>query len=180
MFAYCTAITLILVMSAYFNLEKSFAFYGAYHNNPLNKIIHIVCVPLIFSSSIELLSRIAPQWFVSTMFEFYVLSFVKMEPAAGILYAPILGLFYWIGANYLSGHPHLSVVIFVISWIAQFTGHGIFEKRSPALLTNLPQSLHAAVFFVWWGVLFALGFKPKLDRKLLAAVARERKQRKFD
>ena len=166
-------------MSAYFNLEKSFAFYGAYHSNTLNKVIHIICVPVIFISSIELLLRIAPQAVVVTILAFYVISFIKMDALLGMLYSPVLVLYYWLAVNYLSPQPSLSLIIFSCSWIAQFVGHGLFEKRAPALLTNLPQSLHAAVFFVWLELLFALGIKRSLHERLRLAVDRERKQRKF-
>ena len=166
-------------MSAYFNLEKSFAFYGAYHSDSANKIIHMICVPLIFASSIELLSRISPPWFVLTLLMFYIISFIKMHAVFGILYAPVLALYYWIGTAYLSNYPAQSLILFALAWLAQFIGHGLCEKRAPALLTNLPQSLHSAVFFVWLEVLFALGVAPALHRKLLGAVERERKNRGF-
>lgn len=34
-------------MSSLFDIRKQFTFYGAYHTNPVNVAIHIVCVPLI-------------------------------------------------------------------------------------------------------------------------------------
>ncbi|KAL2935313.1 putative endoplasmic reticulum membrane protein C16E8.02 [Bienertia sinuspersici] len=36
----------------------------------------------------------------------------------------------------------------LICWTAQFIGHGVFEKRAPALLDNLVQAFLMAPFFV--------------------------------
>jgi len=41
-----------------------------------------------------------------------------------------------------------------------------FEGRAPALLDSLLQSLVLAVFFVWLEVLFYLGYRPALFRRL--------------
>lgn len=161
-------------MSAYFNLEKSFAFYGAYHYNRVNQIIHIICVPIIFTTSIEILLRFVSPFIVQTLVAFYGISFVMMDRLAGIAYLPMIYLMYLIATNVLSTTTEVSSSGFLIAWLLQFIGHGVFEKRAPALLTNLPQSLHAAVFFVWLEVLFALGFRRPLRLKLEAAVEKER------
>ncbi len=99
-----------------------------------------------------------------------------MEWLAGVLYAPFLLAYFYIGTKVLPAHPQLSLGLWIFSWIAQFVGHGVFEKRAPALLNNLPQSLHAAVFFVWLEILFKLGYKPELLKKLEVAVENERKK----
>lgn len=36
----------------------------------------------------------------------------------------------------------------VACWVAQFVGHGVFEKRAPALLDNLFQAIFMAPLFV--------------------------------
>jgi uncharacterized membrane protein YGL010W len=166
-------------VSAYFDLKESFKFYGAFHHNRVNKIIHIICVPLIFTTSIELLSRVAPSGVVKSLFLFYALSFVKMDVKAGLAYIPALALFYYLANTFFSNHRTLSAAIFLLAWVAQFIGHGVFEKRAPALLRNLPQALHAAVFFVWLELIFSLGFMPKLQETLEAAVKQEMRKRNF-
>lgn len=74
-------------------------------------------------------------------------------------------------ANYWAG------AINAISWIAQFVGHGVFEGRAPALLDNLVQALFLAPFFVWFEILFSLGYRPDLKNRLNKAV--EEDVRKF-
>jgi len=164
-------------MSAYFDLTRSFAFYGAYHSNPINQWIHIVCVPIIFSTSIELLLRFCAPFFLAIILLFYIASFVKMHPLAGLAYAPLLLFYGYMGAKILPHHPSLSLSLWVVSWVAQFVGHGIYEKRAPALLTNLPQSIHAAVFFVWIELLMKVGLLNKdLEQKLNHVVNREKEK----
>ena len=44
------------------------------------------------------------------------------------------------------------------AWIAQFIGHGVFEKRAPALVDNIFLTL-VAPHFVTLEILFELGYK---------------------
>ena len=166
-------------VAAYFDLKQSFKFYGAFHSNTTNKIIHIICVPLIFTTSIELLARIAPLCLVNIIFLFYVISFTFMDPMAGLAYAPVLTSYYFAATTWFAVHSAVSVWVFVVAWLAQFIGHALFEKRAPALLTNLPQALHAAVFFVWLEAIFSLGFRADLRIPLEAAVREEMSKRQF-
>ncbi|PVI08069.1 DUF962-domain-containing protein [Periconia macrospinosa] len=104
-----------------------------------------------------------------------------MEPVAGAILMPFLlgsaayGSYltstYGATANYWAGG------INVVSWIAQFVGHGVFEGRAPALLDNLVQALFLAPFFVWFEILFSLGYRPDLKKRLDKAV--EEDVRKF-
>lgn len=85
-----------------------------------------------------------------------------------LLYVPFLsGLLY--AANAFSAYPnagYIALVIHVFSWIMQFYGHGKHEKRSPALLDNLVQALVLAPLFVWLELLFLLGYRPELHKKI--------------
>jgi len=63
-----------------------------------------------------------------------------------------------------SFHLKLSVAFFILNWILQFIGHGVFEKRAPALLDNLLQVFVAPDFIVI-EILFVLGFR-KEERKV--------------
>lgn len=100
-----------------------------------------------------------------------------MEPVAGGLLVPVLlgGTAYanHLTASYGRTANTWAVVLHVISWLAQFVGHGVFEGRAPALLDNLVQALFLAPFFVWMEILFSLGYRPELKRRLDKAVAIE-------
>lgn len=75
------------------------------------------------------------------------------------------------------------------SWVAQFLGHGLAEKRAPALLDNLIggmiffqlcQSLltHStavvlAPFFVHLEILFGLGYRPAMHKRINNEIGKE-------
>lgn len=67
----------------------------------------------------------------------------------------------------------ICLVVQVVSWIAQFIGHGAFEKRAPALLDNLIQAVFLAPMFVWLELLFKLGYRPELQARVEKAVQAE-------
>ncbi|KAF2311308.1 hypothetical protein GH714_021648 [Hevea brasiliensis] len=73
----------------------------------------------------------------------------------------------WIGASFISGRLGFSLAWKVVlaaqlfCWTGQFIGHGVFEKRAPALLDNLVQAFLMAPFFVLLEVLQKVfGYEP--------------------
>jgi 2-hydroxy fatty acid dioxygenase len=110
----------------------------------------------------------------------YSLLYVLMEPVAGSLLAPFI-----IGGTAYSNHllsvygvtaNKWAIALNIVSWIAQFVGHGKFEGRAPALLDNLVQAFFLAPFFVWFEILFYFGYRPELKSRLDKAVAVEIKK----
>lgn len=55
----------------------------------------------------------------------------------------------------------------------QFVGHGKLEGRKPALLDNLVQAFFLAPLFVWYEVLFKLGFYKNFKKEVDSAIAVE-------
>eukprot|EP01099_Mayorella_cantabrigiensis_P007347 TRINITY_DN6510_c0_g1_i1.p1 TRINITY_DN6510_c0_g1~~TRINITY_DN6510_c0_g1_i1.p1 ORF type:complete len:129 (+),score=11.98 TRINITY_DN6510_c0_g1_i1:486-872(+) len=98
-----------------------------------------------------------------------------MEPVAGTAlstlllastaYGKYLVTLYGMTANYWAAGA------FVVAWIAQFVGHGVFEGRAPALLDNIYQAFFLAPLFVWLEILFALGYRPELKTRMEKLVA---------
>ena len=107
----------------------------------------------------------------------YSTLYILMEPVAGALVVPmIIGgtafgnhvtATYGATANYWAGGVN------IVCWLAQFLGHGKFEGRAPALLDNLVQALFLAPFFVWFEILFFLGYRPDLKRRIEKLVQQE-------
>jgi uncharacterized membrane protein YGL010W len=54
----------------------------------------------------------------------------------------------------------------VVCWAAQFIGHFIFEHRAPAFVDSLLQALLLAPLFVFMELLFLIGYRPALCRRL--------------
>lgn len=107
----------------------------------------------------------------------YAILYVLMEPVAGGILAPILlgGTAYanQLTTKYGRTANSWAIALHVICWLAQFVGHGFFEGRAPALLDNLVQAFFLAPFFVWMEILFFLGYRPELKRRLDKAVGQE-------
>ncbi|EOA86483.1 hypothetical protein ACJQWK_06073 [Exserohilum turcicum] len=172
------------------NLEKQLVFYGAYHHNKVNVGIHVLCVPPILLTSFLLLTNTPavplPTWLsvpnlplnVGTAGAvLYSTLYILMEPVAGALVAPILigGTAYMnhFTSTYGATANSWAGAINIACWIAQFIGHGKFEGRAPALLDNLVQAIFLAPFFVWFEILFKLGYRPELKRRIDQAVEQE-------
>ncbi|KAF3919556.1 hypothetical protein ABW20_dc0102409 [Dactylellina cionopaga] len=100
-----------------------------------------------------------------------------MEPVAGALIAPLMfaGTVYMnhLHETYGMGANKVAIAVHIASWVFQFIGHGAFEHRSPALLDNIFQAFFLAPFFVWFELLFSLGYRPELRSRMDAAVVKE-------
>lgn len=59
----------------------------------------------------------------------------------------------------LSGYWRNSLIVHIVCWLAQFIGHGAFEKRNPALMDNILLTAVAPDFvFIEVGIIFLLNF----------------------
>lgn len=107
----------------------------------------------------------------------YTTLYILMEPVAGALIAPLImgGAAYssHLTSMYGAKANYWALGIHIVSWVAQFIGHGAFEGRAPALLDNLVQAFFLAPFFVWLEVLFYFGYRPELKSRLDKSVEQE-------
>ncbi|KAG0047838.1 hypothetical protein BGZ83_007195 [Gryganskiella cystojenkinii] len=99
----------------------------------------------------------------------YTAYYIKLDKVAGLLTAPLfLGLAKH-ATHFYQTNPNankIALYVHVIAWIAQFIGHGVYEKRAPKLLDNLLQALVLAPYFVVYEVLFFFGYRPQLKAEL--------------
>lgn len=107
----------------------------------------------------------------------YSTLYILMEPVAGGMLAPLLlgGTAYGnhLTSTYGMKANWIAIGVHIVSWLAQFVGHGIFEGRAPALLDNLVQAIFLAPLFVWLEILFAFGYRPELKARLDQSVEEE-------
>ena len=173
--------------------ENSFVFYLSYHNNPINQLIHIVCVwPILFTAQImlsytptilqdfQLFSAVPAEYKLNWAFAasvIYVLYYFTIEQPG--IAGPIAGLLTiggYLFANRISDDPNafnIAAAVHIVCWIAQFYGHGAHEKRAPALLDNLVQAVMMAPLFVLMEVMFKLGYKNEFYKRTLVASQKE-------
>jgi len=60
----------------------------------------------------------------------------------------------------------LAFGLWIACWLMQFTGHGVFERRAPALLDNVLGAVVLAPFFVHLELLFEFGWFPQLHKSV--------------
>lgn len=105
----------------------------------------------------------------------YAILYLLLEPVAGFILAA-----FCVGSTAFARHMSLqypeqtlqvAIGVHVLAWVAQFIGHGAFEGRAPALLDRLLQALFLAPMFVWFELLFVLGYRPELQARVDKQVA---------
>jgi uncharacterized membrane protein YGL010W len=124
------------------SIHDLFEEYADSHRNPLNKVIHWVCVPAIFFSIILLLLQVRLHEYVSlasVSIVAVVLYFLRLSPpfAAGMVFLYILCM---VGAKIMALQGIIlwqaGLYIFATAWIGQFIGHKI-EGKKPSFLTDI-------------------------------------------
>lgn len=123
--------------------------YGESHQDPVNKRIHWICVPLIVLSLVGLLwsiprPAVAAAWPVvlnwATLFlaasVFYYLFLSRPLAIGMLLFAVVLTAAAWGLSQLPPPLWALSLGIFVLAWVGQFIGHRI-EGKKPSFFKDL-------------------------------------------
>jgi uncharacterized membrane protein YGL010W len=123
--------------------------YGESHQNKVNKLIHWICVPIIFATVVGFLWAIpTPAFFgenpyinwatvamvVSTLF-YFTLS-ISLGIGMTLFTLATVALVGWYETLGLWPVWQVSLVIFVLAWIGQFIGHAI-EGKKPSFFKDL-------------------------------------------
>ncbi|KAI0688569.1 hypothetical protein BC835DRAFT_305912 [Cytidiella melzeri] len=176
-----------------FDIRKQLTFYGAYHSNPTNIAIHITCVPLILWSAQVLtndfpvphaIPHIYHKFNDYLIFDLnfpvlyitaYLVYYAALDPVAALTYVPTAVISLLTARAFVERPNALmeAAIVHAVCWIAQFIGHGVAEKRAPALLDNIVGAVVLAPFFVHLEILFALGYRPALHHDIKNGVGIE-------
>lgn len=135
------------------SLDTWFSEYAQSHQNPSNKLIHWICVPLIFFSILGLLASI-PADGLKSLFPIFLQPYMhwgtllvalalvfyirlSLSMALGILLFSVLCLqgVVWLHALDFPLWGS-SIIIFAAAWIGQFVGHTI-EGKKPSFLKDI-------------------------------------------
>lgn len=133
-------------------------FYAQYHQKTATFYTHIIGVPLIILSLMILLGVVRlvvePNRVNINFAEIATLLlwiyYMRLHWRLGLLILPVLAILLWIAnlityAGLTSGAFWTFVVLFVLGWVLQLTGH-LIEGRRPALVDNLYQALVAPLY----------------------------------
>lgn len=127
-----------------------FAEYGRSHRDPVNKLIHWVCVPLIYWSVYAAMTQIPIPGFMAGLplaLNWGLIAFLGVQayyfalsPRLGlgllIFNAAVIVFTTWLGG--VSPWPVWMVAagVFVLAWIGQFVGH-VIEGARPSFFKDL-------------------------------------------
>lgn len=122
--------------------------YGESHQNQINKLIHYICVPLIYMTTLGLIWSIpfpseGQFWWLNwasvlsiPMFMYYL---YLSKPVAFAIFFYTLGsiAFFTFWQSVMSVSVlQVSIVVFIITWLLQFVGHKI-EGKKPSLFKDV-------------------------------------------
>lgn len=116
------------------SVDQWFDEYGESHRNPINKLVHWICVPLITFSVLGILWALHPvaaATVVGLALAFYVLlswQLALVMALQSLVMLWVLSLMPWVFWP--------SVAIFVLAWIGQFIGHQV-EGKKPSFFKDL-------------------------------------------
>jgi uncharacterized membrane protein YGL010W len=139
-------------------LVGHFERYAAFHRHPVNRLLHKLAIPLIvFHIAVMLdwvvLARVPglprPLTLAHLVVAAIAVWYLSLDVALGLL----MSLLYLacLPLGWMTPRP-VVVAIAVLGWTVQLVGHSVFEKRSPAFLTNLLQALVGPLYFVARGL----------------------------
>ncbi|MGB0176451.1 MAG: DUF962 domain-containing protein [Owenweeksia sp.] len=135
------------------SIHTWFSEYGVSHQNNTNKLIHWVCVPLIFFSILGLLAAIPADGlkalfpleiqpyihFGTVLIILALIFYIRLSPlmSIGLFLFSLLCLqgIVWIQSSNLPLWA-VCIFIFVTAWIGQFIGHKI-EGKKPSFIKDL-------------------------------------------
>ncbi|MCX8149000.1 DUF962 domain-containing protein [Thermaurantimonas aggregans] len=125
--------------------DQWFDEYGQSHQNPTNKTIHWICVPLIFWSILGLFYAIpVPEtmtWFnwsyvlILLSLIFYLRLSLNLFVGIALFTLICLSILRLLDSSGLSIF-YISITVFVLAWIGQFIGHKI-EGKKPSFFKDL-------------------------------------------
>lgn len=132
-------------------LQEWLDLYGESHRNPTNKLIHWICVPTIYFSTLVLLFEVRLPVLTDTLGPFASLGglvalpvlafylrlsrslFVGLLAFSAICFGGYLGLLqvaHWVPAW------AVAIAVFGVSWVAQFYGHKV-EGKKPSFFQDV-------------------------------------------
>jgi uncharacterized membrane protein YGL010W len=126
-------------------LKAHFADYSAYHATAGNQACHYLAVPVIVLTVLALLAQVP----------LFAVGGVMLTLAEVVLVATVawyltldrplaLGMLVFSVGCVVAGRfmpAWLSLTLFVASWVVQFIGHYVYEKKSPAFFQNVTHLL---------------------------------------
>jgi uncharacterized membrane protein YGL010W len=117
-------------------IDVLLARYGESHRNPINELIHIVCIPAIVFSLLGILWALHPAvalLVVAAALAYYVTLSRTFALGMGVMAGAMLVLLAMLPDGTVLP---TSIGVFVAAWLGQFVGHHI-EGKKPSFFDDL-------------------------------------------
>lgn len=116
---------------------------------------------------------------------YYALYYTILDPLYGLPFGTIIVLCTLKCSELITGelqstYNTLWFGLMVLAWVVQFAGHKWFEKRAPALFTNLNQALVLAPLFVVFEIFYFLGFRTQVMDEVDLSIRQSTAQQKVE
>lgn len=108
--------------------------YGVSHQNPTNKRIHHICVPLIFMTIVGMLYNFHEQ-VANVLVVAFAIFYIRLGTKALLIYVGLVMASLLVVKLLMLGNPIL-LLIFILAWAGQFIGHKI-EGAKPSFFEDL-------------------------------------------
>ncbi|QDZ25390.1 hypothetical protein HOP50_17g79300 [Chloropicon primus] len=162
-------------------LGEKLAFYQSYHNNPWNKIIHVICIPLIVWAvlvwfclvevKVPVLDKEINLGMATTIA--YSVMYTLADYSAGLTWVVFIGApLYTVAMEAATAMEAKTASLWALAafvfgfWVQIHAGHMVFEKRKPALMDGFAEAMLSAPLFVWLEIIFFFGFKKELQEEV--------------
>ena len=137
-------------------MVSELTFYQSYHKNYYNQLIHVVGIPSIVWAVFLYIHRINT-WFGKGSTILYCLYMLKYYQVDKSRFLRIALFYYLLLRNSFNKYSslnrndsrNLAIKVFSFGWILQFIGHGLFEKKAPALLNGFTKSITIGPYFAY-------------------------------
>jgi len=135
-------------------LGEKLAFYQSYHNNPWNKIIHVICIPLIVWAvlvwfclvevKVPVLDKEINLGMATTIA--YSVMYTLADYSAGLTWVVFIGApLYTVAMEAATAMEAKTASLWALAafvfgfWVQIHAGHMVFEKRKPALMDGFAE-----------------------------------------
>jgi uncharacterized membrane protein YGL010W len=135
--------------------ERQLEQYRSFHQDRRNQLTHAIGIPtIVVSIAIGAAAVNLPGGLtlVDVLVAATLLLWIWMDVQLGVALAVPLLLVTWGAHRLVATAPDqvlpIFLVLFVAGWVLQFYGHSAFERKRPAFLSNLFQTLVAPLFLM--------------------------------
>jgi uncharacterized membrane protein YGL010W len=130
------------------SIDQWLSEYGESHQDPTNKMVHFVCVPVIFFTVVGLFYCIKLPFYLAAGYPLTIAHIILLFVAIYYCFLSIplaigmtlYGIICLLLCRAIDTSPYqllaVSIGLFVLAWIAQFWGHKV-EGKKPSFLKDL-------------------------------------------